>query len=84
ILLADLAREMEVPSAPWLQRFDKPSRLLLHTLKSGPCGSLAAFRALQRLRSGHESGQVFHWRIFTETLCAEEPVSQGPERTLTL
>ncbi|XP_048682739.2 Fanconi anemia group E protein isoform X3 [Caretta caretta] len=78
------ANAMEAPSAPWLQRFDKPSRLLLHTLTSGPCGALAAFRALQRSRACDEPGQAFHWQIFTETLCAEEPVLRGPERTLTL
>ncbi|XP_065448483.1 Fanconi anemia group E protein isoform X5 [Chrysemys picta bellii] len=75
---------MEAPPAPWLQRFDKPSRLLLHTLSSGPCGALAAFRALQRIRACDTPGQAFHWQIFTETLCAEEPVLRGPERTLTL
>ncbi|KAH1172446.1 hypothetical protein KIL84_008064 [Mauremys mutica] len=78
------ADEMEAPPAPWLQRFDKPSRLLLHTLTSGPCGALAAFRALQRIRACDAPGQAFHWQIFTETLCAEEPVLRGPERTLTL
>uniref|UniRef100_A0A8C3S2H3 Fanconi Anaemia group E protein C-terminal domain-containing protein n=1 Tax=Chelydra serpentina TaxID=8475 RepID=A0A8C3S2H3_CHESE len=78
------ADEMEAPPAPWLQRFDKPSRLLLHTLTSGPRGALAAFRALQRIRACDEPGQAFHWQIFTETLCAEEPVLRGPERTLTL
>ncbi|XP_067387809.1 Fanconi anemia group E protein isoform X2 [Emydura macquarii macquarii] len=75
---------MEAPSAPWLQRFDKPSCLLLHTLTSGPGGALAAFRALQCIQCHDEPGQAFHWQIFTETLCAEEPVLQGPERTLTL
>ncbi|XP_074833508.1 Fanconi anemia group E protein isoform X2 [Carettochelys insculpta] len=78
------AGEMEAPPAVWLQRFDKPSRLLLHTLASGPRGALAAFRALQRLQSCDQLGQVFQWQLFTETLCAEEPVLRGPEKTLTL
>uniref|UniRef100_A0A8C0HEG0 FA complementation group E n=1 Tax=Chelonoidis abingdonii TaxID=106734 RepID=A0A8C0HEG0_CHEAB len=78
------AGEMEAPPAPWLQKFDKPSRLLLHTLTSGPCGALAAFRALQRIQACDAPGQAFHWQIFTETLCSEEPVLLGPERTLIL
>uniref|UniRef100_K7FEF3 FA complementation group E n=1 Tax=Pelodiscus sinensis TaxID=13735 RepID=K7FEF3_PELSI len=61
------AGEMEVPPASWLKRFDKPSRLLLHAL-----------------RSCDEPGRAFHWQLFTETLCAEEPVLRGPKRTLTL
>uniref|UniRef100_A0A8D0H8M2 FA complementation group E n=1 Tax=Sphenodon punctatus TaxID=8508 RepID=A0A8D0H8M2_SPHPU len=70
--------------APWLWRFDKPSRLLLHTLMSRPCGTLAALRALQRTQSTGEPGQGFRWEIFSKTLCTQEPVLEGPEKTLAL
>ncbi|KAJ6640460.1 hypothetical protein lerEdw1_013715 [Lerista edwardsae] len=75
---------MDRPSVPWLQRFDKSSRLLLCTLMSGPGGALAAFRSLQRSQSTEESRQGFDWQDFTENLCAQEPVLQGPEKTLAL
>ncbi|XP_053107114.1 Fanconi anemia group E protein isoform X2 [Hemicordylus capensis] len=76
---------MDTPlSVPWLQRFNKSSRLLLYTLMSGNWGALAAFRTLQRSLSGEESRQGFNWQIFTENLCTREPVLEGPEKTLTL
>ncbi|XP_062834553.1 Fanconi anemia group E protein isoform X3 [Anolis carolinensis] len=78
------AFNMERPSLPWLQRFDKASRLLLSTLMSGPSGALAAFRTLQRSQFGEEGRQGFNWRVFTEYLCFQEPVLKGPEKTLIL
>lgn len=65
---------------PWLQSFDKPCRLLLHTLASGSSGTLAALRMLQRVPRG--PGQVFPWQAFTAALCAEEPTLEGPEGAL--
>ncbi|XP_054037561.1 Fanconi anemia group E protein isoform X1 [Rissa tridactyla] len=64
----------------WLQSFDKPCRLLLHTLASGSSGTLAALRMLQRVPRG--PGQVFPWQAFTAALCAEEPTLEGPEGAL--
>ncbi|XP_060629062.2 Fanconi anemia group E protein isoform X2 [Anolis sagrei] len=78
------ALNMERPSLPWLQRFDKASRLLLCTLMSGPSGALAAFRTLQRSQFGEEGRQGFNWHVFTEYLCSQEPVLKGPEKTLIL
>ncbi|XP_019340412.2 Fanconi anemia group E protein isoform X2 [Alligator mississippiensis] len=78
------ARGMEHPSPPWLRRFDRPSRLLLHTLTSGPSGALAAFRALPRVQSRSQPGEAFHWKSFIATLCTEEPVLEGPAEALTL
>ncbi|XP_066481900.1 Fanconi anemia group E protein [Tiliqua scincoides] len=74
---------MDSLPVPWLQRFDKSSRLLLCAL-SGPGGALAAFRFLQRSQSMEEPRQGFNWHIFTENLCAQEPVLKGPEKTLAL
>nr|XP_056700613.1 Fanconi anemia group E protein [Euleptes europaea] len=75
---------MDGPSVPWLQRFDKSSRLLLCTLMSGPEGALSAFRTLQRSQSEEDPRQGFDWQDFTEKLCCLEPVLQGPEKTLRL
>ncbi|XP_054837732.1 Fanconi anemia group E protein [Eublepharis macularius] len=75
---------MDSPSIPWLQRFDKSSRLLLCTLMTGPEAALAAFRTLQRSQSKEDPRQGFDWQDFTEKLCAPEPVLQGPEQTLFL
>ncbi|KAM6370211.1 Fanconi anemia group E protein isoform 3-T3 [Pluvialis apricaria] len=73
---------MEPPSLPWLQSFDKPSRLLLHALASGSSGTLAALRMLQRVQVHEGPGQAFPWQAFTAALCAEEPTLEGPEGAL--
>uniref|UniRef100_A0A670JCY7 Uncharacterized protein n=3 Tax=Podarcis muralis TaxID=64176 RepID=A0A670JCY7_PODMU len=75
---------MDGPPVPWLQRFDKASRLLLCTLMSGHWGALAAFRTLQRSLSGQGASQDFSWWTFTEILCSQEPVLTGSEETLAL
>lgn len=75
---------MDSPSVPWLQRFDKSSHLLLCALKSGPQGALAAFRYLQHSQSMEEPKRGFNWQILLENLCAQEPVLEGPEKTLAL
>ncbi|XP_019369683.1 PREDICTED: Fanconi anemia group E protein isoform X1 [Gavialis gangeticus] len=77
-------RGMEQPSPPWLRRFDRPSRLLLHTLTSGPSGALAACRALPRVQSRSPPGEAFHWRTFIATLCTEDLVLEGPAEALAL
>uniref|UniRef100_A0A8D2KZ73 Uncharacterized protein n=1 Tax=Varanus komodoensis TaxID=61221 RepID=A0A8D2KZ73_VARKO len=71
-------------SVPWLQRFDKSSRLVLSALMSGHWGALAAFRILQRSPSGEDARQGFNWQIFTENLCSQEPVLKGSEKILTM
>ncbi|XP_062451073.1 Fanconi anemia group E protein isoform X2 [Rhea pennata] len=73
---------MERPCPPWLKRFDKASRLLLHALATGSSGALAAFRALQRGQAGEGPGQAFSWQAFTAALCSEEPTLEGLEKTL--
>ncbi|XP_048353163.1 Fanconi anemia group E protein isoform X2 [Sphaerodactylus townsendi] len=78
------ADNMDDPSVPWLQRFDKSSRLLLCTLMSGSEGALSALQTLQRSQSGKDPRQGFDWQDFTEKLCSLEPVLQGPEKTLSL
>ncbi|XP_072853483.2 Fanconi anemia group E protein isoform X1 [Pogona vitticeps] len=78
------ACNMESLTAPWSQRLDKQSRLLLCTLMSGHWGALSAFRALQRSQSGEEARQGFNWQIFTQNLCSQEPVLEGPKKTLIL
>ncbi|KAL8178960.1 UNVERIFIED_CONTAM: hypothetical protein K2H54_058083 [Gekko kuhli] len=78
------ANNMDGPSVPLLQRFDKSSRLLLCTLMSGPEAALAALRTLQRSGSGEDPRQGFDWQDFTEKLCTLEPVLQGPEKILSL
>ncbi|CAI5777595.1 FA complementation group E [Podarcis lilfordi] len=82
--LINSAINMDGPPVPWLQRFDKASRLLLCTLMSGHWGALAAFRTLQRSLSGQGASQGFSWWTFTEILCSQEPVLTGSEKTLTL
>ncbi|XP_068015967.1 Fanconi anemia group E protein [Melanerpes formicivorus] len=73
---------MQAPCLRWLQSLDKPCRLLLHTLASSSCGSLAALRLLQRVQDSEGPGQAFPWQTFTEALCAEEPTLEGLEGTL--
>ena len=73
---------MDAPSLPWLRSFDKPCRLLLHTLASGSSGVLAALRMLQRVQAREGPGQAFPWQTFTAALCAEEPTLEGPEGAL--
>lgn len=73
---------MEPPCLPWLQSFDKPCRLLLHTLASGSSGVLAALQMLQRVQAHEGPGQAFPWQAFTAALCAEEPILEGPEGAL--
>ncbi|XP_044300853.1 Fanconi anemia group E protein [Varanus komodoensis] len=75
---------MDRLSVPWLQRFDKSSRLVLSALMSGHWGALAAFRILQRSPSGEDARQGFNWQIFTENLCSQEPVLKGSEKILTI
>ncbi|KAJ7332981.1 hypothetical protein JRQ81_015161 [Phrynocephalus forsythii] len=75
---------MDSFTSPWSERLDKSSRLLLSTLMSGPWGALSALRALQRSQSGEEARQGFNWQIFTQNLCSQEPVLEGPKNTLTL
>ncbi|KAM6232988.1 Fanconi anemia group E protein isoform 2-T2 [Spheniscus humboldti] len=75
---------MEPPCLPWLRSFDKPSRLLLHTLASGSSGVLAALRMLQRVQAHEGPGQAFPWQAFTTALCAEEPTLEGPEGALAI
>ncbi|POI21763.1 hypothetical protein CIB84_014490 [Bambusicola thoracicus] len=67
---------------PWLQLLPKPCRLLLFTLSSGPAGTLAAYRALQRLQAQEGAGHAFPWRSFVGALCAEEPTLDGPDGAL--
>ncbi|XP_010722660.1 Fanconi anemia group E protein isoform X3 [Meleagris gallopavo] len=67
---------------PWLQLLAKPCRLLLHALSSGPAGTLAALRALQRLQAQEGPGHAFPWRSFVGALCAEEPTLDGPDGAL--
>lgn len=67
---------------PWLQQLAKPCRLLLHALSSGPAGTLAALRALQRLQAQEGPGHAFPWRSFVSALCAEEPTLGGPDGAL--
>ncbi|XP_015740866.1 Fanconi anemia group E protein [Coturnix japonica] len=67
---------------PWLQLLAGPCRLLLHALCSGPAGSLAALRALQRLQAQHGAGHAFPWSSFADSLCAEEPTLDGPDGAL--
>ncbi|XP_029429553.1 Fanconi anemia group E protein [Rhinatrema bivittatum] len=76
---------MEEQGALPLGHFDQASRLLLQTLMSGPWGSLAAMRSLQRIQAWQEpEKRPFCWRSFTETLCEKEPILEGPEKTLIL
>ncbi|XP_069489568.1 Fanconi anemia group E protein isoform X3 [Ambystoma mexicanum] len=79
------AGTMEERTHLWLEPFDKPSRLLLHALMSGPSGSLTASRTLQRIQSrqGPEQ-QPFSWLRLVDTLCRDEPSLEGPEKRLTL
>ncbi|XP_040472411.1 Fanconi anemia group E protein isoform X3 [Falco naumanni] len=83
-----LADGCEAPGAamepPWLQSFDKPCRLLLHTLASGSSGTQAALRMLQRGQAHEGAGQAFPWQPFIAALCAEEPTLEGPEGALAL
>ncbi|KFW01750.1 Fanconi anemia group E protein, partial [Eurypyga helias] len=67
---------------PWLQSLDKPCRLLLHALASGPSGTLAALRMLQRVEALEGPGQAFPWQSLTAALCAQEPALEGPEGAL--
>ncbi|XP_050182869.1 Fanconi anemia group E protein isoform X3 [Myiozetetes cayanensis] len=73
---------MEPGCPPWLLRFDRPCRLLLHALASGPAGALAALRMLQREQPLEGPGQAFPWQALTAALCAEEPVLEGPQGVL--
>ncbi|XP_009670148.2 Fanconi anemia group E protein isoform X1 [Struthio camelus] len=73
---------MEHPCPPWLKRFDKLSRLLLHALASGSSGALAALQVLQRGQAGEGPGQAFSWQAFMAVLCSEEATLEGPEKTL--
>uniref|UniRef100_A0A8B9Z834 FA complementation group E n=1 Tax=Buteo japonicus TaxID=224669 RepID=A0A8B9Z834_9AVES len=73
---------MEPPCLPWLRSFDKPCRLLLHTLASSSSGVLAALQMLQRVQAHEGPGQAFPWQAFTTALCAEEPTLEGPEGAL--
>ncbi|XP_035202706.1 Fanconi anemia group E protein isoform X3 [Oxyura jamaicensis] len=66
---------------PWLKRLAQPCRLLLHALASGPSGTLAALRVLQRVQAREEPGG-FPWQGFTATLCMEEPTLEGLEEAL--
>ncbi|XP_069094881.1 Fanconi anemia group E protein isoform X3 [Pleurodeles waltl] len=77
---------MEEQMPLWLEPFDKPSRLLLNALMSGPSGSLIAARTLQRIQSSFQgTGQEpFDWMSLTRTLCREEPSLEGPEKKLTI
>lgn len=67
---------------PWLRLLAKPCRLLLLALSSGPAGTLAALRALQRLQAQEGPGHAFPWRSFVGALCAEEPTLDGPDGAL--
>ncbi|KAM9369461.1 Fanconi anemia group E protein [Phaethornis superciliosus] len=67
---------------PWLQSLAKPCRLLLYILSSGPAGTLAALRMLQRGQGPGTPGQAFPWQSFTTVLCAQEPTLEGPEGAL--
>ncbi|XP_030321365.1 Fanconi anemia group E protein isoform X3 [Calypte anna] len=73
---------MDPPCLPWLQSLAKPCRLLLHILSSGPAGTLAALRMLQRGQVPGAPGQEFPWQTFTTVLCAQEPTLEGPEGAL--
>ncbi|XP_053313835.1 Fanconi anemia group E protein [Spea bombifrons] len=53
-------------------------RLLLHALGSGPNGSMAALQVI------HNFLGRFPWWNLTEMLCRQEPVLEGPNRSLTL
>ncbi|XP_065710624.1 Fanconi anemia group E protein [Patagioenas fasciata] len=66
---------------PWLQRLDRPCRLLLHALSSRS-GPLAALRMLQRARALEGPGPAFSWQLLIAALCAEEPAPEGPEGAL--
>ncbi|XP_071434613.1 Fanconi anemia group E protein isoform X2 [Pithys albifrons albifrons] len=69
---------MEPRGPPWLQSFARPCLLLLQALGSGPAGTLAALRMLQR----GQPGQAFPWQALTAALCAEEPALEGPQGRL--
>ncbi|XP_075299082.1 Fanconi anemia group E protein isoform X2 [Opisthocomus hoazin] len=69
---------VDPPCLPWLQHFDQPCRLLLHALASGPSGTLAALRMLQRVQPCGAPGPAFPWPSFAAALCAEEPTLEGP------
>ncbi|XP_027515387.1 Fanconi anemia group E protein [Corapipo altera] len=73
---------MEPRCPPWLQSFAGPCRLLLHALASGPAGTLAALRMLQRDQPREGPGQAFPWQALTAALCAEEPVLEEPQGVL--
>lgn len=66
---------------PWLQRLDRPCRLLLHVL-CGRSGPLAALRLLQRAQALQGPGPAFSWQRLIAALCAEEPALEGPEQAL--
>ncbi|XP_040391753.1 Fanconi anemia group E protein [Cygnus olor] len=66
---------------PWLKLLAQPCRLLLHALASGPSGTLAALRVLQRVQT-REEPRGFPWQGFTAALCMEEPTLEGPEEAL--
>ncbi|XP_064894536.1 Fanconi anemia group E protein isoform X2 [Columba livia] len=66
---------------PWLQRLDRPCRLLLHAL-CGRSGPLAALRLLQRAQALQGPGPAFSWQRLIAALCAEEPALEGPEQAL--
>lgn len=70
-----------VMELPWLKLLAQPCRLLLHALASGPSGTLAALRVLQRVQTREEPGG-FSWQGFTAALCMEEPTLEGPEEAL--
>ncbi|XP_066060106.1 Fanconi anemia group E protein [Chamaea fasciata] len=73
---------MEPRCPPWLQTCPRPCRLLLHALSSGPGGTMAALRVLQRGQPREGPGQAFPWQALTAAVCAEEPSLEGPKDTL--
>lgn len=77
---------MEERTPLWLEPFDKPSRLLLNALMSGPSGSVTASRTLHRIQSSWQgTGQEpFDWMSLTRTLCRQEPSLEGQEKRLTM